>query len=157
MATPKTDIVKETTDVVKEATQRVEAFATDTQKAMTAQLQKLAKGFETATAFNQETVDAVMKSSEIAAKALEGLNAEIVGYSKKAFEDGVAAAKGFASAKNAAELFEKQADYAKASVEGFMKQAAKMNEIMMSATRSAVEPIGARFTAATNVMKAFAA
>ncbi|HEU0223107.1 MAG TPA: phasin family protein [Paracoccaceae bacterium] len=157
MATPKTDIVKETTDVMKEATLRVEAFAADTQKTLTAQMQKLTKGLETATAFNQETVDAMIKSSEIATKALEGLNAELVGYTKKAFEDGVAAAKDFASAKNVSELFEKQTDFAKTSMDSFMKQAAKVNELCMAAAKSTVEPINARFTAATEVFKAFAA
>jgi phasin family protein len=148
---------KDTTDMLKETTQRVEAFAADSQKALGAQMEKLTKGFESAATFGQGTVDAVMKTSEIATKALEGINAELVGYSKKAFEDGVAAAKTFASAKNAGELFERQADFTRASFDGFMKQTAKMNELCMAATRSAAEPLGARFTAATAVFKSFAA
>lgn len=152
-----TDITKETAEAFREASQRVEAFATDTQKAMTSQMEKLTRGFETATAFNQETVDAVMKSTEIAARAVEGINAELVGFSKKSFEDSVAAAKNFASSKNMTELFEKQADYAKSAMDGLMKQTIKMNEMAMAAAKSAVEPITARFTAATEVMRSFAA
>jgi phasin family protein len=157
MATAKTEMLKDTTDMLKETAQRVEAFTADTQKALTAQMDKLAKGIETAASFNQNTVDAVMKTSEIATKAFEGLNAEVVGYTKKAFEDGVAAAKTFAAAKNVAELLERQADYTRTSFDGFMKQSAKLNELCMAATKSAVEPFGARFTAATEVFKSFAA
>ena len=71
----------------------------DTQKNMTEQFEKFSKGFEGFTAFGQENVDALVKSSEIAAKAAEGIGSEVSAYSKKAFEDGVAAAQDFASAK----------------------------------------------------------
>ena len=157
MPATKNDPMKATADVMKDATQRVETFAADTQKAMSTQMEKLAKGFETATAFSQETVDAMMKSSEIATKAMEGLNAEMVDYTKKSFEDSVAAAKDFAASKNMTELFEKQADFARVSMETFMKQATKVNEMYMAAAKSASEPLSARMTAATDVMKSFTA
>lgn len=146
-----------TADPIKDTAKKVEAFAADSQKAMTAQMEKLAKGYETATAFNQETIDAVMKSSEITSKALEGINAEILSYSKKSFENGVAAAKDFAASKNVSELFEKQADFAKSSMDDFMKQSVKLNEMCMAAAKSAMEPVGARFSAATDVFKGFSA
>lgn len=156
MAT-KTDPMKDTTEMMKDAGQRVETLAADTQKAMSEQMTKLSKGLETATSFSQETMDAMMKSSEIAAKAFEGMNAEIMDYSKKSFEDGVAAAKDLASAKNVTELMEKQAEYAKTSMDGFMKQAARVNEMYLSATRSAVEPLTARVGAATDMLKGMTA
>ena len=62
-----------------------------------------------------------MKSSEIAAKAAEGIGTEISAYSKKSFEDGVAAAQDFASAKTLTELFEKQTSYAQTAFEGFVQ------------------------------------
>ncbi len=87
------------TNVMQEATAKVETFVADTQKTVTEQFEKLSKGFEGLTTFGQENVDAIVKSSEIAAKAAEGIGTEIGAYSKKAFEDGVAAAQDFASAK----------------------------------------------------------
>ena len=156
MAT-KTDASKIATDVMKDANERAEAFAADTQKAMSTQMDKLAKTFETATTFGHETMDAVMKSSEITTKAVEGLNAEIMDFTKKSFEDGVAATKDFASAKNVTELMEKQAEFAKTALDGFMKQAAKVNEMYISAARSAVQPLSARVTAATDMLKGMTA
>ncbi len=145
------------TAAMTEASQKVEAFAHDTSKTMTEQFDKLTRGFETATAFNKDTMDAMVKSSEIASKAVEGINAEFVGFSKRSFEHGVAAAKDFASARNVSELFQKQADFARSAMDSFVSHSTKLNEMMMSATKSAVEPIGARFSAATEVFKGFTA
>ena len=106
------------TNVMQEATAKVETFVADTQKTVTEQFEKLSKGFEGLTTFGQENVDAIVKSSEIAAKAAEGIGTEISAYSKKAFEDGVAAAQDLASAKTMTELFEKQTSYAQSRVRG---------------------------------------
>jgi phasin family protein len=141
--------------VVQEATAKVEALVADTQKNVTEQFEKLSKGFEDLTAFGQENVDAVVKSSEIAAKAAEGIGNEISAYSKKAFEDGVAAAQDLASAKTMTELFEKQTAFAQSTFEGFVSQATKMNEIYVAAAKDISAPLGARVTAATDAVKSF--
>ena len=143
------------TNVMQEATAKVETFVADTQKTVTEQFEKLSKGFEGLTTFGQENVDAMVKSSEIAAKAAEGIGTEISAYSKKAFEDGVAAAQDLASAKTMTELFEKQTSYAQTAFEGFVSQATKMNEIYVAAAKDISAPLGARVTAATEAMKSF--
>ena len=93
-------------NAIQDAQTKVETFVADTQKTMTEQFEKLSKSFEGLTTFGQDNVDALVKSSEIAAKAAEGIGTEISAYSKKAFEDGVAAAQDLASAKTMTELFE---------------------------------------------------
>ena len=143
MATAKTVADKTTTDVtnvMQEATAKVETLVADTQKAVTEQFEKLSKGLEGLTTFGQENVDAIVKSSEIAAKAAEGIGSEISAYSKKSFEDSVAAAQDFASAKTLTELFEKQTSFAQASFEGFVSQATKMNEIYVAAAKDISAP-----------------
>lgn len=142
-------------NVMQEATAKVESFVADTQKTVTEQFEKLSKGFEGLTAFSQENVDAIVKSSEIAAKAAEGIGTEISAYSKKSFEDGVAAAQDFASAKTMTELFEKQTSYAQSAFEGFVSQATKMNEIYVAAAKDITAPLGARVTAASEALKSF--
>jgi phasin family protein len=145
------------TNVVQEATAKVETFVADTQKTVTEQFEKLSKGFEGLTTFGQENVDALVKSSEIAAKAAEGIGTEIGAYSKKSFEDGVAAAQDFASAKTLTELFEKQTSYAQSAFEGFVSQATKMNEIYVAAAKDITAPLGARVSKATEALKSFSA
>ena len=143
------------TNVMQEATAKVETFVADTQKTVTEQFEKLSKGLEGLTSFGQENVDAFVKSGEIAAKAAEGIGTEISAYSKKSFEDGVAAAQDFASAKTLTELFEKQTSYAQTAFEGFVSQATKMNEIYVAAAKDISAPLGARVSAATDAMKSF--
>lgn len=141
----------------KAAAAKVEEFAADAQKTVTEGLEKMSKGMEEMVSFNQGTVDAVVKSSEIAAKAAEGIGSEVSAYSKKSFEDGVAAAQDLASAKNVSELVEKQTAFAQAAFEGFVSQATKMNEIYMAAAKDISAPLQARATAAADTVKAFGA
>lgn len=139
----------------QDTTAKVETLVADAQKTFTEQFEKFTKGVEGLTAFSQENIDALVKSSEIAAKAAEGIGSEVAAYSKKAFEDGVAAAQDFAGAKTLTELFEKQTAFAQTSFEGFVTQSTKMNEIVVAASKDIAAPIGARVTAATEKMKSF--
>lgn len=140
-------------DTAQAATKTIETLAADTSKAATEQFEKLSTGVEQFTAFNQENVDAVVKSTEIAQKAAEGLGAEISAYSKKSFEDGVAAAQELASAKTMPELFEMQANFAKSMFEGFVKQSNLMNDLFAATAKDVTKPLNARVSAATEAMK----
>lgn len=137
----------------EQATQAFETIAADTQKAAQEQFEKLSTGVEKLTAFGQENVDAFVKSSEIAAKAAEGIGSEVSAYSKKAFEDGVAAAQDFASAKTVTELFEKQTAFARASFDGAVKQATKMNDLLAATAKDVSKPLNERVTAASEAVK----
>lgn len=151
-----TDVTNDSVAVLKDATEKYGSFVADTQKSMTEQLEKVSKGFEGMSTFGQENVEAVVKSSEVAAKAFEGIGSEISAYSKKAFEDGVAAAQEFASAKTMTELFEKQTAFAQAQFEGWLHQTTKMNEIVAAAAKDIAAPIGKRMSAAQDAVKGFA-
>jgi phasin family protein len=142
-------------NVMQDAQAKVETFVADTQKTVTEQFEKFSKGIEGLTTFGQENVDAFVRSSEIAAKAAEGIGTELGAYSKKSFEEGVAAAQDLASAKTLTELFEKQTSYAQSAFEGFVSQATKMNEICVAAAKDITAPLGARVTKATEALKSF--
>lgn len=135
----------------------VEEFATEAQKTVTEGMEKMSKGFEDMTAFGQENMDAMMKSSEIAAKAAEGIGSEVSAFTKKAFEDGVAATQDLASAKTVTELMEKQAAFAQTFFDSFMSQATKMNEIYAASAKEIFTPLTERFNAVGESMKAYKA
>lgn len=137
--------------------QNMETFAADAQKAMTENMEKAQKSMGDMAAFGQETVDALLKSQNAAAKAIEELNAEVVAFSKKTMEEGIAHAKDLSSAQTATEFLEKQAGFAKLSFDSVVKQTAKMNELMAAAAKEAMEPVNARMTAAADMMKGYAA
>ena len=141
----------------KDAAKKVETLAADAQKAATDQFEKIAKSFEDVAAFNQDTFDAIVKSSNIAVKAVEEMNAEIVSFSKKSMEEGVAVAKEMSSIKTLPELLEKQSEFAKTSMDDLMKQATKFNELYMAAAKDVMEPMNARATAAADLVKSYRA
>lgn len=142
---------------VKDAAATVETFAADAQKAFTEQFGKVTKGLEEAAAFGQQNVDALVKSSELAAKAAEGIGSEFSAWVKKSFDDSVAATKDFAGAKTVTELFEKQTAFAQTALEGFVAQATRLNDLYTAAAKDVTAPVAARFSAATSAVKSFAA
>ena len=137
------------------ASAKAEEMTADAQKSMTENMEKMTKGFQDVTAFSQENLDAVVKSSEIAAKAAEGIGSEVSAYSKKSFEDSVAAAQDMASAKTMTELMEKQTAFAQSAFESFMSQATKLNEIYVSAAQEISAPLNTRVTAAAQNLKPY--
>jgi phasin family protein len=136
-----------------EPMKQIEALTADAQKTVTETLEKATKQLEGVAAFGQENVDALLKSQNIATKAVEELNAEVVAFSKKTVEETVAHAKDLASAQTLTEFLEKQAAYAKLSLDAFVKQTAKVNELIVAAAKEAFEPINARFAAAAELVK----
>jgi phasin family protein len=132
---------------------QIEAFAADTQKTLTDTVGKATKSLEGLAAFNQETMDAMIKSQNLAAKAAEELNAEVVAFSKKTVEETVAHAKELAAVQTVTEFVEKQAAYAKLSLDASVKQTAKINEMMVGAMKGVFEPMQARLHAAVDIIK----
>ena len=137
----------------KSATKKVEEIAVETQKTMEEGVEKMTKGIENAASFGQENVEAVVTSSKIATKAAESLSAEIAAYSKKAYEDSMAAAKELTTCKSVSEFVEKQTEFGKISIEGFVAEATKLNEMYAAAAKEAFAPLNARFTAAVGIVK----
>ncbi len=137
----------------KSATKKVEEIAVETQKTMEEGVEKMTKGIENAASFGQENVEAVVTSSKIATKAAESLSAEIAAYSKKAYEDSMAAAKELTTCKSVSEFVEKQTEFGKISIEGFVAEATKLNEMYAAAAKEAFAPLNARFTAAAGIVK----
>lgn len=143
--------------MTKSATKHVETITADTQKTMEEGVEKITKGFETASAFGQENIEAVVTSSKIAAKAAESMSAEMAAYSKKAYEDSMAVAKELSSCRSVTEFVEKQTAFTKASFEGFVAEATRLNEMYAAAAKDAFAPLNARFTAAVEIVKDYRA
>lgn len=138
---------------MNEATKTVEEFTAEAQKSMENGVEKITKSMEDAATFNRDTMDAMVASSKRAAKAAEDMNAEIAAYTKRAYEDSLAAAKEMTASKSVTELFEKQTAFARTAMEAYIAEATKLNEMFAAAAKECFEPINARFTAATDMLK----
>ena len=138
----------------KEASAKAASLAADTQKALGANVEDFSKRLQGVSSFNQQTLEAFAKSSEIAAKAFEGIGREVAAYTKTSFEERVAAVQDLATAKTLPELFEKQTSFARSVFEGWVHQASKMNEFYTAAAKDIAAPIAQRFSAAAEEVKA---
>ena len=110
-------------------------------------------GIESVTAYSLENVDAIVASSKVAAKAVESLSAEISAYSKKSYEDGMAAAKELTACKSVNDFVEKQTEIGKSSIEDFVTGATRFNEMYIAAAKGIFAPLNDRFTAAAGMVK----
>lgn len=137
----------------KTATEAAEEIGAETRKAAEQGAERVRQGVEAATTFGQGNIEAVVASSQIAAKALETITSEVAAFSKKSFEDNMAAAKELSSCRDVAELVEKQAAFQRTAVESFVAEATRLNELYAAAAKDAFEPIGKRFTAAVDIVK----
>jgi phasin family protein len=141
----------------KMANQQVEEFTAEAKRSVEEGVERMSKGFEDVTQFGQDNVEAMVASSKVMAKAAEEMNAEVIAFSKKSYEDSMAAAKEIASSKSVSEFFEKQTSFAKTSFETFVAEAGKLNEMYSQAAKEAFAPINARFTAAAEMVKGYRA
>jgi phasin family protein len=138
-------------------TDQVEKMTADAQKTMEEGVEKMSKGMEDMAEFNRQNMEAVVASSKRVAKAAEEINAELAAYAKKSYEDGMAAMKEMSAAKSMTELFEKQQEFARASLEAFIAESSKLNDMTTDAAKECFEPFSERMTAAGDIVKSASA
>ena len=137
----------------KKAAQTVDTLVEDAQKNAAASFEKLNKSLEDVAELAQGNYEAVVKASEIAAKAAEEMNAEIVAYAKKSMEEGVAAAKELSEIKTVPEFMERQTAIAKEVFESFVAEATKISEMSNAAIQDVYAPITKRTEVAMDFAK----
>jgi phasin family protein len=138
---------------LKEASAKAVSITADAQKSLGNNIEKFSQHLQSLSSINQQNLEALAKSSEIAAKALGSIGNAVAAYTKKSYEDRLAAAQDISSAKTMAELVEKQASFAQHAFEGWAQQAARVSEICTSAAKDIAVPFGQRVSAATGEMK----
>ena len=147
------EVAERTVVGLKKASAQAVSITADAQKSLGDNIEKFSQRLQDLSSFNQQNLEALAKSSEIAAKALGSIGSEVAAYTKKSYEDRLAAAQDISTAKTVAELIEKQASFAQHAFEGWAQQAARMSEIYTSAAKDIASPFGERVSAATEEMK----
>ncbi|MFK7941326.1 MAG: phasin family protein [Paracoccaceae bacterium] len=143
--------------MTKATTKQVEEFTAEAKKSVEEGVEKMTKGVEEATQFSQQNMEALVESGKVMAKATEEMNAEMIAFSKKSYQDSMAAAKELTSSKSVSEFFEKQTEFAKTTFESYVAEATKLNDIYASAAKQAFEPLNARFSKASEMVKEYSA
>lgn len=114
------------------------------------------KGFEEIVSFGKGNVEALVQSGTLAAKGTEELAKALAALGNQNVERAGAAAKALAGVKSPAELVQLQAQISRESVDSIVSDSRKIAEIVNTIVSSALEPIQARFQAASELYKAAA-
>ena len=102
----------------------------------------------------KKNLDAIVESASVAQKGAEALSQQALGFAKTAWEDGVAASKELSTARSVQEFFELQTAWAKKSMERYVAELTKTNEIVTATVKDSLKPINARVTASVETFQA---
>ena len=120
-------------------------------------MEKSAKVIEELAELGRGNVEAIVASSKLAAKGVEGLSQDAANFSRKSFEDATSAFKSFAEVKSPTDFFKLQGDFARSAFDAAVAQSARVSENMLKLAGDVAEPLTSRYTVAAERVKTLAA
>ena len=105
------------------------------------------KGYDEFAAFQKESVDALIKASEIWARGAEILGKAYFAVAQDAAEANSNAAKALFSAKSFKEVVELQSEIARKSFDKSLSESTKLSELSVKVANESFQPIQQQFTA----------
>lgn len=120
-------------------------------------MEKSAKVIEELAELGRGNVEAIVASSKVAAKGVEGLSQDAANYSRKSFENASSAFKSFADVKSATDFFKLQGDFARSAFDAAVAQSARVSETVLKLAGDVAEPLTSRYTVAAERVKTLAA
>ena len=161
-----TETVKKTVETataqVKASAEKAQAtFQAGAEKAQAAGAKAFREGVDKSVAgigeLNAEgkkNLEAMVASAAAAQKGAEALSAQTVAFSKKSFEDTVAAAQSLSAARSIQELVELQTSWAKSATETYLSEVTKMTDVFTASVKDSFKPINERVTASVEKFQA---
>jgi len=154
--------VKKTADAAKASvSQAQETFKANAEqvqaagaKAFREAADKSAAGLAELNAQGKQNLEALVASASAAQKGAETLSAQSVAYTKKSWEDGVAAAQSLSKARSIQELLELQTNWAKSATEAYLAEVTKATDVLTASVKDSFKPINERVTASVEKFQA---
>ena len=106
----------------------------------------MVKNFEDIQKLGKDNMDATLTSLGVLSKGFQTIAVEMADYTRKAFEDGTAAAEKLFGAKSLDKAMEVQSEYVKTAYEHFVSQATKFGEIYAGLAQEAYKPFETTMT-----------
>ncbi|MEM9965782.1 MAG: TIGR01841 family phasin [Asticcacaulis sp.] len=104
---------------------------------------------------SKSNIEALVESFTAATKGAEAVGAQTAAFTKKNWEEGVAAAKSLSSAKSVQEVVELQSAYAKKSLESYVAELNSLTETLSASFKDSFKPINTRLTASVEKFQSF--
>ena len=114
---------------------------------------KAVKSYDHILGYGKDTVEAYMKSANLAGKGVETINSEIYSFYKQQIEDSIVATKAILGSKSVHEALEVQTDFAKTAFDAYVGQLTRLNALFVSTTKDAFEPLQSRVQAWVDVVQ----
>lgn len=117
------------------------------QQAFKDTVEKSLAGLGEFNAAGKRNLEAVVESVTAATRGAETLGAHALAFSKKSFEDGVAAAQSLGTAKSVQEVVEIQTAFAKSAMESYMTELTRWTDTVSASVKDTFKPLNERVTA----------
>jgi phasin family protein len=105
-------------------------------------------------AHGKRNLEAVVESVTAATRGAETLGAQALAFSKKSWEDGVAAAQSLGAAKSVQEVVEIQTNWAKSSLETYLTELNRWSDTVSASVKDTLKPLNERMTATVERLQA---
>jgi phasin family protein len=115
---------------------------------------KSAAGISELSAQSKQNLEALVASAAAAQKGVETLSAQSAAFTKKSWEDGVAAAQSMSQARSIQELIELQTTWAKSASEAWLAEVTKATDVLTASVKDSFKPINERVTASVEKFQA---
>jgi phasin family protein len=125
----------------------VDRAAAAGQQAFRDSVEKSVGALNEANAAGKRNLEAVVESVTAATRGAEALGAQALAYSKKSWEDGVAAAQSLGTAKSVQEAVEIQTNWAKSALETYLTEVNRWSETVSASVKDSLKPLNERVTA----------
>jgi phasin family protein len=109
-------------------------------------VEKTLAAINEANSHSKKNLEALVASVTAAAKGAETVGAQAMAFSKKAFDEQVAAARSLATAKSVQEVVELQSTYARSFLENYMAEVGKLTETVSASVKDSMKPLNERVT-----------
>ena len=123
-------------------------------KAFREGVDKSVAGLGELNAEGKKNLEALVASAAAAQKGAEAISAQTVAFSKKSWEDGVAAAQSLAAARSVQELVELQTSWAKSATETYLSEVTKLTDVLTASVTDSFKPIYERVAASVEKFQA---
>ncbi|KQY83813.1 MULTISPECIES: phasin family protein [unclassified Brevundimonas] len=115
---------------------------------------KSAAGISELSAQGKQNLEALAASAAAAQKGVETLSAQGVAFTRKSWEDGVAAAQSMSQARSIQELLELQTTWAKSATEAYLAEVTRATDVLTASVKDSFKPINERVTASVEKFQA---
>jgi phasin family protein len=132
----------------------VDRAAAAGQQAFRDSVEKSVGALDEVNAASKRNLEAVVESVTAATRGAEALGAQALAYSKKSWEDGVAAAQSLGTAKSVQEAVEIQTNWAKSALETYLAEVNRWSDTVSASVKDSMKPLNERVTATVERLQA---